>query len=95
MASELHFINKMLNFIKRYCNNLKTMSVMSSETFVALAAYNTLAEAEIANSILQSANIWGDIRNEHMSVLNSIGGAATIVVRSEDLEAARCALEMR
>ncbi len=63
--------------------------------FVVVAEYNTPAEAEIAKSILQSANIWVDIRNEHMSVLNSIGGAATLVVRHEDYEAARRALELR
>lgn len=68
---------------------------MQTETFVVVAEYNTLAEAEIAKSILQSANIWVDIRNEYMSTLNAIGGAATIVVRSEDLEAARKALNLR
>lgn len=68
---------------------------MQTETFVVVAEYNTLAEAEIAKSILQSANIWVDIRNEYMSTLNAIGGAATIVVRSEDLEAARKALTLR
>lgn len=68
---------------------------MQTETFVVVAEYNTLAEAEIAKTILQSANIWVDIRNEYMSTLNAIGGAATIVVRSEDLEAARKALNLR
>ena len=68
---------------------------MQTETFVVLAEYNTLAEAEIAKSILQSANIWVDIRNEYMSTLNAIGGAATLVVRSEDLEAAVKALSIR
>lgn len=68
---------------------------MQTETFVVVAEYNTLAEAEIAKTILQSANIWVDIRNEYMSTLNAIGGAATIVVRSEDLEAARKALTLR
>ena len=68
---------------------------MQTETFVVVAEYNTLAEAEIAKSILQSANIWVDIRNEYMSTLNSIGGAASLVVRSEDLEAARKALNLR
>lgn len=62
---------------------------MQTETFVVVAEYNTLAEAEIAKSILQSANIWVDIRNEYMSTLNAIGGAATIVVRSEDHDEAK------
>ena len=62
---------------------------MQTETFVVVAEYNTLAEAEIAKTILQSANIWVDIRNEYMSTLNAIGGAATIVVRSEDYDEAK------
>ena len=59
------------------------------QTFVVLAEYNNLAEAEIAKSRLQSAEIWVDIRNEYMSTLNPIGGAVRLVVRSEELERAR------
>lgn len=68
---------------------------MENETFVVLAEYNSLAEAEIAKSILQSAGLWVDIRNEYMSTLNSIGGAAAVVVRAEDLKEARAVLEVR
>ncbi|MBQ6862020.1 MAG: DUF2007 domain-containing protein [Alistipes sp.] len=68
---------------------------MQSDEFVVLAEYNTLAEAEIAKSILQSAGLWVDIRNEFMSALNSIGGAATIVVRSKDRAEAEQLLKVR
>ena len=68
---------------------------MQQEQFVVLAEYNTLAEAEITKSILQSAGIWVDIRNEYMSALNSIGGAARIVVRTEDEELAHKVLQQR
>jgi hypothetical protein len=68
---------------------------MQSDEFVVLAEYNTLAEAEIAKSILQSAGLWVDIRNEYMSALNSIGGAATIVVRSKDRAEAERLLQVR
>ncbi|MDO4758005.1 MAG: DUF2007 domain-containing protein [Rikenellaceae bacterium] len=68
---------------------------MENETFVVLAEYNSLAEAEIAKSILQSAGLWVDIRNEYMSTLNSVGGAAAVVVRAEDLKEARAVLEVR
>ncbi|MBQ5619717.1 MAG: DUF2007 domain-containing protein [Alistipes sp.] len=68
---------------------------MQQEQFVVLAEYNTLAEAEITKSILQSAGIWVDIRNEYMSILNSIGGAARIVVRSEDEALAHKVLQQR
>ena len=54
----------------------------------------SLAEAEVAKTQLQDAEIWVDIRNEFMSALNSVGGAATLVVRTEDLEHARRVLEL-
>lgn len=59
------------------------------QTFVVLAEYNSLAEAEIAKSRLQSAEIWVDIRNEYMSTLNPIAGAVRLVVRPEALERAK------
>ncbi|MBR5850551.1 MAG: DUF2007 domain-containing protein [Alistipes sp.] len=62
---------------------------MQNQTFVVLAEYNSLAEAEIAKSRLQSAEIWVDIRNEYMSTLNPIGGAVQLVVRPEELERAQ------
>lgn len=68
---------------------------MQQEQFVVLAEYNTLAEAEITKSILQSAGIWVDIRNEYMSALNPIGGASRIVVRTEDEELAHKVLQQR
>ena len=42
---------------------------MRDETLVVLAEYNTLMEAEITKSILDSAGIESTIRNEYMSPL--------------------------
>lgn len=81
-------------FTKSRFHPLK-LNNMQSDEFVVLAEYNTLAEAEIAKSILQSAGLWVDIRNEFMSALNSIGGAATIVVRSKDRAEAEQLLKVR
>lgn len=68
---------------------------MQQEEFVVLAEYNTLAEAEITKSILQSAGLWVDIRNEYMSALNPISGAARVVVRSRDKAEAEQLLQRR
>ncbi|MBQ2843651.1 MAG: DUF2007 domain-containing protein [Alistipes sp.] len=68
---------------------------MQQEEFVVLAEYNTLAEAEITKSILQSAGLWVDIRNEYMSALNPISGAARVVVRSRDITEAEQLLKQR
>ena len=72
-----------------------TLNDMQQEQFVVLAEYNTLAEAEITKSILQSAGLWVDIRNEYMSSLNPISGAARVVVRSEDKAEAEMLLKQR
>ena len=68
---------------------------MQQEEFVVLAEYNTLAEAEITKSILQSAGLWVDIRNEYMSALNPISGAARVVVRGKGIQEAEQLLKQR
>ena len=67
---------------------------MNDNTFSELAQYSSLAEAEVAKTQLQDAEIWVDIRNEFMSALNSVGGAATLVVRTQDLQRARQVLHL-
>lgn len=63
---------------------------MQDETMVVLAEYNTITEAEIAKSMLDSAGIWSMIRNEYMSAIYPIGTMpAQVVVRPEDAEKAR------
>ena len=56
---------------------------MQDDTLVVLAEYNTITEAEITKSMLDSAGIWSMIRNEY------------IVVREEDFEKARTMLRHR
>ena len=46
---------------------------MQDETMVVLAEYNSITEAEIAKSMLDSAGIWSMIRNEYMSAIYPIG----------------------
>ncbi len=60
---------------------------MQDETMIVLAEYNTITEAEIAKSMLDSAGIWATIRNEYMSAIYPIGTMpAQVVVREEDYE---------
>ncbi len=69
------------------------MSVMNEKrTFAVVAHYASLAEAEVAKTRLQDAEIWVDLRNEFMSALNPIGGAVSLVVRTEDEARARTLL---
>lgn len=69
---------------------------MQDETMVVLAEYNSITEAEIAKSMLDSAGIWSMIRNEYMSTIYPIGTMpAQVVVRPEDVEKARAMLQHR
>mgnify|MGYP000357165131 FL=1 len=69
---------------------------MQDDSLVVLAEYNTVTEAEIAKSMLDSAGIWSTIRNEYMSAIYPIGTMpAQVVVRKEDLESARTLLQHR
>ena len=69
---------------------------MKDETMVVLAEYNSITEAEIAKSMLDSTGIWSMIRNEYMSTIYPIGTMpAQVVVREEDYEKARAMLHNR
>ena len=69
---------------------------MQDETMVVLAEYNSITEAEIAKSMLDSAGIWSMIRNKYMSAIYPIGTMpAQVVVRPEDVEKARAMLQHR
>ncbi len=93
MAGELYFINKMLKFTRQSCNNLKMKSVMNEKkSFTVVAQFGSVAEAELAKTRLQDAEIWVDLRNEFMSALNPIAGAVCLVVRTEDEARAKAVL---
>ena len=69
---------------------------MHDDTQVVLAEYNTITEAEISKSILDSAHIWSMIRNEYMSAIYPLAGmAAQLVVREQDLKQAQELLRHR
>ena len=69
---------------------------MQDETMIVLAEYNTITEAAIAKSMLDSAGIWATIRNEYMSAIYPSGTMpAQVVVREEDYEKARAMLHHR
>lgn len=69
---------------------------MQDNTLVVLAEYNTVTEAEIGKSMLDSAGIWSTIRNEYMSTIYPVGTMpAQLMVREEELEKARALLRVR
>ncbi len=69
---------------------------MKDERGVVIAEYNSIMEAEISKSMLESAGIESTIRNEFMSTTIPTGIApAQLVVREEDEENARKLLNNR
>ncbi len=69
---------------------------MIEQTLVVIKSYNTLAEAEIARSILASGGITASLRNEYSSTLYPTGIIPVqLIVSSEDEAAARDLLNVR
>lgn len=69
---------------------------MKDDTLVVIREYNSITEAEIAKSILDSAGLYSMIRNEYMSAIYPTGVMpAQLVVREEDLEQAERLLTLR
>lgn len=69
---------------------------MEDDSMIVLAEYNTITEAEIAKSMLDSAGIWSTIHNEYMSAIYPIGTMpAQVVVKKEDYDKARTLLQHR
>ena len=91
MADLLQKRKKLLNFKEN-----KYAAAMKDETMVVLKECNSVTEAEIIKSILDSAGIWSTIRNEYMSAIYPIGTMpAQVVVREEDYEKAKAMLHHR
>ncbi|MFI3264818.1 MAG: DUF2007 domain-containing protein [Rikenellaceae bacterium] len=61
-----------------------------TEEMVVFNEYNSLNEAEVIKSVLDSAGIWSMINNEYMSTFYPVGViSAQIIVRKEDFERAQ------
>ncbi len=69
---------------------------MKDDTMVVLRECNSVTEAEIIKSILDSAGIWSMINNENMSAIYPTGIIpAQIVVREGDAQKAEALLSHR
>lgn len=91
MADLLQKCGKLPNFKEN-----KNPAAMKDDTMVVLKECNSVTEAEIIKSILDSAGIWSMINNENMSAIYPTGVIpAQIVVREEDAEKAEAMLRHR
>ncbi|MFR9650963.1 MAG: DUF2007 domain-containing protein [Rikenellaceae bacterium] len=63
---------------------------MNSDRMVLLAEYDSISQAEMAKSALDSAGIWAMINNEYMSAIYPTGiMPAQVIVIENDLARAK------
>lgn len=67
---------------------------MQSEELVIIAEFNSYLEAEMAKSIVTSAGIYAEIRNEYMSTAYAIAIPPQLLVPYEDAEQAKTLLRL-
>ena len=67
---------------------------MQAQELVVIAEYNTYLEAEMAKSVVGSAGIYAEIRNEYMSTAYAVAIPPQLLVPYEDLEQARALLRI-
>ncbi len=67
----------------------EVQKIVETQEMVVFREFNTVGEAEIVKSILDSAGIWSTINNEYMSAFYPVGVIyAQVIVRKEDFERA-------
>lgn len=67
---------------------------MQSEELVVIAEFNSYLEAQLAKSIVVSAGIYAEIRNEYMSTAYAIAIPPQLLVPYEDAEQAKTLLRL-
>ena len=67
---------------------------MQSQELVIIAEYNTYMEAEMAKSIVASAGIYAEIRNEYMSTAYAVAIPPQLLVPYDDVEQAKVLLRI-
>lgn len=67
---------------------------MQSVELVVIAEFNSYLEAQLAKSIVVSAGIYAEIRNEYMSTAYAIAIPPQLLVPYEDAEQAKTLLRL-
>lgn len=68
---------------------------MQSEELVIIAEFNSYLEAEMAKSIVTSAGIYAEIRNEYMSTAYAVAIPPQLLVPYEDADQAKILLRLQ
>ena len=83
-----------LNKITKFDRQTKNHNLMQTQELVVIAEYNSYLEAEMAKSIVASAGIYAEIRNEYMSTAYAVAIPPQLLVRTEDAEQALMLLKI-
>ena len=67
---------------------------MQVDELVVVAEYNTAVEAEMAKSIVASAGIYAEIRNEYMSTAYTVAIPPQLLVPYDDADQAKTLLRL-
>lgn len=67
---------------------------MQSQELIVIAEYNSYMEAEMAKSIVASAGIYAEIRNEYMSTAYAVAIPPQLLVPYDDVEQAKVLLRI-
>ncbi len=83
-----------LNKITKFDRQTKNHNLMQTQELVVIAECNSYLEAEMAKSIVASAGIYAEIRNEYMSTAYAVAIPPQLLVRTEDAEQALLLLKI-
>ena len=70
------------------------LTTMQTQDLVVIAEYNSYLEAEMAKSIVASAGIYAEIRNEHMSTAYAVAIPPQLLVPYDDADQAKTLLRL-
>ena len=65
---------------------------MQNQELIVIAEFNSYIEAEMAKSVIISAGIYAEIRNEYMSTAYAVAIPPQLLVPYEDVEQAKALL---
>lgn len=70
------------------------LTTMQTQDLVVIAEYNSYLEAEMAKSIVASAGIYTEIRNEYMSTAYAVAIPPQLLVPYDDADQAKTLLRL-
>jgi hypothetical protein len=87
-------ILQLFDKIPKFDRQTKNHNLMQTQELVVIAEFNSYLEAELAKSIVASAGIYTEIRNEYMSTAYAVAIPPQLLVPYDDAEQAKTVLRL-